>query len=48
MENDQLYMSVAEQAAALANAGFSKVEQVLLKGGLVLHHATFQEPRRDL
>jgi SAM-dependent methyltransferase len=40
MKNDQLYMSVAEQAAALASVGFSKVEQVLLKGGLVLHRAT--------
>ena len=40
MKNDQLYMSVAEQAAALASAGFSKIDQVLLKGGLVLHHAT--------
>jgi hypothetical protein len=33
-------MSIAEQAAALASAGFSRVEQVLLKGGLVLHLAT--------
>jgi predicted methyltransferase len=40
MKNDQLYMSVAEQATALASAGFSKIEQVLLKGGLVLHCAT--------
>ena len=40
MQNDQLYMSIAEQAAALATADFSRVEQVLLKGGLVLHHAT--------
>ncbi len=40
MKNDQLYMSVAKQAAALASVGFSKVEQVLLKGGLVLHRAT--------
>lgn len=40
MQNDQLYMSIAEQAAALASADFSRVEQVLLKGGLVLHHAT--------
>ena len=40
MKNDQLYMSVAEQAEALKSAGFSKVEQVLLMGGLVLHRAT--------
>jgi SAM-dependent methyltransferase len=40
MSNDQLYMSVAEQAAALEAAGFARVEQVLLKGGLVLHRAS--------
>jgi SAM-dependent methyltransferase len=39
MKNEQLYMSVAEQAAAMASAGFSEVEQVLLKGGMVLHRA---------
>ena len=40
MSNDQLYMSVAEQKQALLGAGFGDVEQVMLKGGLVLHHAT--------
>lgn len=40
MKNDQLYMTVEEQKAALASAGFSKVEQLLLKGGLVLHCAS--------
>jgi SAM-dependent methyltransferase len=40
MNNDQLYMTVAEQYEALLSAGFSRVEQRLLKGGLVLHHAT--------
>lgn len=40
MSNEQLYMSVAEQAAALEAGGFAKVEQVLLKGGLVLHRAS--------
>ena len=39
-KNDQLYMSVEEQRSALLNAGFSRVEQLMLKGGLVLHHAT--------
>ncbi len=39
MKNDQLYMSVSEQSNALANAGFA-VEQLLHKGGLVLHRAT--------
>jgi len=33
-------MSVEEQRQALMDAGFTKVEQVLLKGGLVLHRAT--------
>lgn len=40
MENDQLYMTVAEQRAALVDAGFPRVKQLLMKGGLVLHHAT--------
>jgi len=40
MSNDQLYMSVAEQRQALLSAGFGSVKQVMLKGGLVLHHAT--------
>lgn len=39
MRNDQLYMTVAEQKAALLAAGFTQVAQVLLKGGLVLHQA---------
>lgn len=39
MSNDQLYMPVAEQRQALLDAGFGSVEQVMLKGGLVLHHA---------
>jgi hypothetical protein len=33
-------MTVQEQRDALLSSGFSKVEQVLLKGGLVLHRAT--------
>lgn len=40
MSNDQLYMSVAEQRQALLDAGFGSVEQVMLKGGLVLHNVT--------
>jgi len=40
MSNDQLYMTVAEQRQALLDAGFGNAEQVMLKGGLVLHHAT--------
>jgi predicted methyltransferase len=40
MAEDQLYMTVDEQAAALAAAGFGVVEQLLLKGGLVLHRAS--------
>lgn len=42
MSNDQLYMSVAEQRQALLSAGYGSVEQVMLKGGLVLHHATYK------
>ena len=40
MKNDQLYMTVAEQREALIGAGFSRVELLLLKGGLVLHSAS--------
>ncbi|MET0351062.1 MAG: hypothetical protein ABW067_14820, partial [Rhizobacter sp.] len=40
MTNDQLYMTVEEQRAALAGAGFGQVEALLLKGGLVLHSAS--------
>ena len=40
MSNAELYMTVDEQREALLGAGFTQVEQVLLKGGLVLHHAT--------
>ncbi len=40
MENDQLYMSVAEQRDALLSAGFTSVEPVLHQGGLVLHRAS--------
>ena len=40
MSNDQLYMSVVEQREALLQAGFSRADELLVKGGLVLHHAT--------
>jgi SAM-dependent methyltransferase len=40
MKDNQLYMTVPEQVESLASAGFSRVKQVLLKGGLVLHRAT--------
>jgi ubiquinone/menaquinone biosynthesis C-methylase UbiE len=39
MSNDQLYMTVEEQKAAIEFAGYQVVRQVLLKDGLVLHHA---------
>ena len=39
MSNGNLYMTVGEQREALVAAGFTQVEQVLLKGGLVLHQA---------
>lgn len=40
MKNDQLYMSVAEQRDALLTAGFNQVEQIMIKGGLVMHRAS--------
>ena len=39
MSNGNLYMTVEGQREALLAAGFTQVEQVLLKGGLVLHQA---------
>ena len=39
MQNESLYMSVAEQEQALRTAGFSSVHRVMVKGGLVLHRA---------
>lgn len=39
MKNDQLYMSPKEQGEALVSAGFSQVKLLMVKGGLVLHHA---------
>jgi SAM-dependent methyltransferase len=39
MANDQLYMSIVEQQAALGEAGFAQVAELLRKGGLVLHRA---------
>lgn len=40
LPNEQLYMTVAEQQAALLAAGFSKVEKVAAFGSLVMHRAT--------
>lgn len=40
MSNGELYMSVQEQREALLGAGFARVEQLLLTGGLVLHRAS--------
>ncbi|MCV2358228.1 class I SAM-dependent methyltransferase [Paucibacter sp. TC2R-5] len=40
MSNDQLYMTIDEQAAALAEAGFAAVELLLCKGGLALYRAS--------
>ncbi|MEP6502841.1 MAG: class I SAM-dependent methyltransferase [Betaproteobacteria bacterium] len=39
LSNDQLYMSVEDQADALRRGGFEGVEPVLVKGGLALHQA---------
>jgi SAM-dependent methyltransferase len=40
LQNDQLYMTVAEQQAALLAAGFSKVQTVATFGSLAMHRAT--------
>ena len=47
MSNAQLYMTVEEQKLALLAAGFTQVEQLLLKGGLVLHRASYASSDRD-
>ncbi|MEN3292410.1 MAG: hypothetical protein V7642_1663 [Burkholderiales bacterium] len=39
MKNDQLYMSVEEQRQALVFAGFARVEQLMLQGGMALFRA---------
>ncbi|RYY79418.1 MAG: class I SAM-dependent methyltransferase [Moraxellaceae bacterium] len=39
MQNDQLYMTIAEQYSALQHAGFSKIRQLLVLQGMVLHQA---------
>jgi ubiquinone/menaquinone biosynthesis C-methylase UbiE len=39
MTNDQLYMTAAEQKAAIESAGYASVIQVFSKGGMVLHRA---------
>ena len=39
MANDQLYLRVDEQQAALREAGFTHVTELLREGGLVLHRA---------
>jgi SAM-dependent methyltransferase len=40
MANDQLYMSIDEQREALIAGGFTQVDQLLIKGGLVMHRAS--------
>jgi len=40
MKNDQLYMSIDEQRAALEEAGFTRVEPMMLRGGLMLFGAS--------
>ncbi|WP_034279222.1 class I SAM-dependent methyltransferase [Alkanindiges illinoisensis] len=39
MQNDQLYMTIEEQYAALQQAGFSHINQLLLRQGMLLHQA---------
>lgn len=40
MQNQELYMSIEEQRCSLKSAGFARVEQVFVKGGLALHRAS--------
>lgn len=40
MSNDELFMSVAEQHAAIEFGGFQNIRQLHARGSLVLHHAT--------
>ncbi|HEX5056978.1 MAG TPA: class I SAM-dependent methyltransferase [Gammaproteobacteria bacterium] len=40
MQNDRLYMSVDEQRQALSTAGFTRIVELLRKGGMVLHCAS--------
>ena len=40
MKNDQLYMTIEEQRVALQDAGFARVEPLLLKRGLMLYAAS--------
>jgi cyclopropane fatty-acyl-phospholipid synthase-like methyltransferase len=39
MQNDRLYMSIAEQEKALSEAGFFHIEQLMQKGGMALYRA---------
>src|SRR5262245_64556036 len=39
MRDENLYMTVAEQRQALHDAGFSRVEQIILRDSLVMHRA---------
>lgn len=40
MTNCDLYMTIEEQRQALLGAGFSSVQQLFVKGGMVLHKAS--------
>ena len=40
LQNENLYMTIAEQRAALLGAGFSNVERVAAFGSMVMHSAT--------
>ncbi|WP_276320930.1 hypothetical protein [Alkanindiges illinoisensis] len=39
MHNDQLYMTIEEQYAALQQAGFSRINPLLLLQGMLVHQA---------
>jgi predicted methyltransferase len=40
LQNEHLYMTIAEQRAVLLGAGFSSVERVAAFGSMVMHSAT--------
>jgi len=40
LDNDQLYMTVAEHGEVLLNAVFSEVQRAVRAGSLVMHRAT--------
>jgi ubiquinone/menaquinone biosynthesis C-methylase UbiE len=40
MQNTELYMSIEEQGDSLKSAGFTRVDRILVSGGMALHRAS--------